>query len=188
MRYHTSVDGQRVGHGWNKVNISMTMSQSSAGSELAFVACAAAFLIAAAVIATLLGFTSAVIVHGWWLVAYLGLVGGVAQLMLGPGLFALGKHSGNATIEMRHKLPALVLWNVGTIIVAAADLASSPIAVLGGSVLLVASLGLFSVGLRDVRLATRRSMSGWEWLYAFLLLFLGVSVVIGTVLGYRGRG
>lgn len=164
------------------------MSQSSPVSDRAFVVCAAAFLVAAAVIAALLGFTSAVIVHGWWLVAYLGLVGGVAQLMLGPGLFALRNRTGVATVGMRHKLLALALWNVGTIIVAAADLANSPSAVLGGSVLLVAGLGLFTVGLHDVTAAKRRSMSGWEWLYAVLLAFLGVSVVIGTVLAYRGRG
>lgn len=164
------------------------MSQSSAGSEFAFVICSLAFLSAAAIIATLLGFTSTAIVHGWWLVAYLGLVGGVAQLMLGPGLIALGRRSGVATVAMRHKFFALALWNVGTIIVAMADLANSPSAVLGGSVLLVAGLAIFTVGLRDVTAATQRSMSGWERLYALLLVFLGVSVVIGTVLAYRVRG
>ena len=166
----------------------MTMSQSSAGNELAFVACAAAFLIVAAVIATLLGFTSAVIVHGWWLVAYLGLVGGVSQLMLGPGLYALGRRSGAETVGVRHNFPALALWNVGTIIVAVADLVNAPSAVLGGSVLLIAGLGLFTAGLRDVTAKTQRSMSGRGRLYALLLVFLGVSVVIGTVLAYRGRG
>src|SRR5665213_2478160 len=50
------------------------------------------------------------------------------------------------------------------------------------------ALVFFAVGLRDVRVATRRLMSGWEWLYALLLVLLGVSVVIGTILGYRGRG
>jgi len=164
------------------------MSQSYPDSERAFVVCAAAFLVAAAIIAAVVGFTSAVIVHGWWLVAYLGLVGGVAQLMLGPGLIALAKRSGTATVAMRRKFRALALWNVGTIIVAVADLANSSSAVLGGSLVLIVGLGLFAVGLRDAVATTRRSMSGWERLYAFLLVFLGVSVAVGTVLAYRGRG
>ena len=164
------------------------MSQSSPAGDLAFVVCSAAFLVVAAIIAMVLGFTSTIILHGWWLVAYLGLVGGVAQLMLGPGLLALGNRTGVAPAGMRHKLLALALWNVGTIIVAVADLANSPSAVLVGSVLLVAGLGLFTVGLRDVAAATQRYTSGWEWLYALLLIFLGVSVVVGTVLAYKGRG
>jgi hypothetical protein len=155
----------------------------------AFVVCAAIFLIVAAVIAVANVSTpiGVPVAHGWWLVAYLALVGGVAQLLLGPGLIALARHTDAAMPSLRHGVAELVLWNVGTAAVALADLAAAPGAVLGGSVLLVATLVLFTVELRGVSAFARRPAPAWRRMYALLLVFLAASVVVGTVLAYRGH-
>src|SRR5690348_11056072 len=47
----------------------------------AFVVCAAAYLAAAALVGAV--HASAPVTRGWWLVAFLSLVGGVSQLLLG---------------------------------------------------------------------------------------------------------
>ena len=64
----------------------------------AFVAFAAAFLVAAGVIAVI--HASCPMAHGWWLVAYLSLVGGVSQSLLGPGLIALVGHGDARTSDL----------------------------------------------------------------------------------------
>jgi hypothetical protein len=159
----------------------------------AFVVCAAIFLIvatgiaAANVSAPVSAPGSVPVARGWWLVAYLGLVGGVAQLLLGPGLIALARHTDAAMPGLRHAVAELVLWNVGTAVVALADLAAAPEVVLGGSVLLLAALILFTVELRGASAFARRPAPAWRRMYALLLVFLAASVVVGTVLAYRGH-
>lgn len=147
--------------------------------------CAATFLTAAAVIAVVI--TTAPITRGWWLVAYLALVGGISQILLGSGLVALARRSGAGVLELRHKRAELVLWNAGAVIVAVADLAAAPGGVLAGSVLLVAALALFAGGLCETVATARRPVQGWVRMYAFLLGFLTVSVAVGAVLAYRGQ-
>lgn len=131
--------------------------------------------------------TTAPVTRGWWLVAYLALVGGIAQILLGSGLVALARRSDAGMIGLRHQRAELVLWNAGVVIVAVADLAAAPGGVLAGSVLLVAALVLFAGGLRETIATARRPAPGWTRMYAFLLGFLAVSVAVGTVLAYRGR-
>ena len=149
----------------------------------AFVVCAAVFIIAAAVIAVIN--TRTPFTRGWWLVAYLALVGGVAQIMLGPGLIALARHSDAAMPGLHHKFAELLLWNTGTAIVAFADIAISPPGVLAGSVLLIAALFLFAGELHGASAFARRPAPGWRRMYALLLVFLLGSVAVGTVLAYR---
>jgi hypothetical protein len=152
----------------------------------AFVVCSAAFLAAATVVLAV--HVTSPIAQGWWLVAYLSLVGGVAQLLLGPGLIALSAGSGVHAPDRRELVAALVLWNAGTVGVAVSDLARVQAGVIAGSALLLAALWLFARGLRVTRAAAAQSARAWSVGYAALLLFLAASVVVGTLLARAPRG
>lgn len=151
-----------------------------------FVGCGGVYLVAAVVVAIVHSTTP--VTRGWWLVAFLSLVGGVSQLLLGPGLTALIRRSGARAPDRRAGRAELVLWNGGTATVAIADLAPSMVGVLVGSALLVAALTLFAADLRAARATARDPSPRWVRAYGFLLVFLAVSVVVGAYLAYaRGR-
>ena len=138
-----------------------------------FEACAGAFTLAAAIaavvrIATPFG-------HGWWLVAYLALVGGLSQLLLGPGLNAIASSTGRAP-GAKTSSAQLVLWNAGTALVAIGVLAGTSAGVIAGSVLLLAALGSFAVSLGRTGPVTH----GWPLGYLVLVLFLVSSVFTGA--------
>ena len=124
------------------------------------------------------------IAKGWWLVAYLSLVGGVAQFLLGSGLLAISAWSGGDGPSTRERLGQLALWNIGTVIVAVADVAGSPSTVLLGSAILLAALALFAAGLHRVHTTATRTPALWVRLYVVLLVFLAVSTAIGSVLAH----
>ncbi|MHB1223900.1 MAG: hypothetical protein ACYC2G_07635 [Gemmatimonadaceae bacterium] len=152
--------------------------------ERSFTACATVFIVAAAALAVARAITP--IDRGWWLVAYLSLVGGVAQLMLGPGLIALARlRNAPAPGGRRAMMTRLVLWNAGTLLVAAANLAGAMPGVVAGSALLLGALALFTGDLRTVRATANLSAPWWVRGYVVLLVFLALSVVVGTVLAYR---
>jgi hypothetical protein len=170
----------------------MTMTEAEVGGGVApprggqaFVVGGAAYLTAAALVAAV--HATAPVTRGWWLVAFLSLVGGVSQLLLGPGLLALARRSGARAPDASAAAAALVLWNVGTLAVAVADLASSMAGVVAGSALLVAALALFAGALRRARATARHPAPGWVGAYAVLLVFLAASVVVGVLLA-RARG
>jgi hypothetical protein len=123
---------------------------------------AAAFLLAGVLVAAVRGLVP--FAHGWWLVSYLVLVGGISQWLLG------GAQGWSAPDR---RLP-LWLWNLGTIAVAVADPLSAPAGVLAGSVVLLAALALFAHG----------GAPGPPWRRPYLLLvaFLAGSVVVGCLL------
>jgi len=135
---------------------------------------AAAFLAAtggAAVIRAAVSFD-----NGIWLVAFLLLVGSVAQLLLALGQSALhpeGTAPGRVTAEA-------ILWNVGAVLVPLGTLTGGKAWVVVGSAALVAGLVLFGQ-------STLESSSGAQplWtLYWILILFMGVSVVTGIALSW----
>ena len=159
------------------------MSSKNYISRRVFVVCAVLFLVAAAIVAVINARTP--FAHGWWLVAYLGLVGGVSQLLLGPGLIAIAAGGGTHAPALRHGIGEFVLWNAGTVIVAAADLATAPGGVLVGSVMLFGALALFARDLLKVNSKSRPWKRVWCGLYAVLLVFLAASTVVGTVIAYR---
>jgi hypothetical protein len=74
--------------------------------------------------------------HGWWLVGYLALVGGLSQLMLGAGQFALGALS----VGPRVLAGELVFWNLGAMLVPVGVFAGAPGVVAVGSVVLLSAL------------------------------------------------
>jgi hypothetical protein len=143
----------------------------------AFALPAALFLLAAAGVAAARIATP--FDKGWWLVAYLGLVGGVAQLLLGSGLGALAGRAGAREPARRVTLAQFGLWNAGTLTVAVADLVEAPAAVLAGSVLLLVALALFAVELRRI---ARTPLRGWAAAYVALVVFLAGSVAVGAAL------
>jgi hypothetical protein len=114
--------------------------------------------------------------HGWWLASFLGLVGGVAQLLLRAG----GRPPAGAGWPRRRA----ALWNGGTVLVPLGVLADARIAVvLGGALLLVALEGA-ARGLLAARGARAGGAPGRHLAYAGLLVFLGASVVVGTALAW----
>jgi hypothetical protein len=141
----------------------------------------AAYLMAAAAVAVV--HAAAPIPHGWWLVSYLALVGGLSQALLGTGLAALASSTEAARATETEAWVRLALWNLGVVTVALADVAAAPVGVLAGSVLLLAALTRFAQ--RCLRIDAgrrRRSVGPLAGVYVALIAFLAASVVVGTAL------
>ena len=118
--------------------------------------------------------------RGWWLTAYLFLVGGLAQLLLIRGQDVL-------TAGPREPPASLIwvqwgLWNTGTAIVAVADMAQIMAGVDAGSVALLLALVLYQVGARRHGGKPERQASAFGYSYAALRVVLGGSVLLGTFL------
>lgn len=121
--------------------------------------------------------------HGWWLVAYLALVGGLSQLILGAGQVRLAARF-DAPIRRDRVLAAeLILWNVGTVLVPVGVLSNAPGAVASGSVLLMAALALFAGAARALPRQRRGRDRLWAYAYFAVVVFLVGSVIVGTGLG-----
>jgi hypothetical protein len=147
------------------------MHSTQRRSPRPFAICAATYLLLAVGVAILQ--STAPFARGWWLVAYLILVGGLSQLLLAGGLLALAGRS-----TARPPWAGVLLWNAGTVCVAVADLAEKPVGVLAGSAGLYGALALFGTGWR--RLEVRSTW--WARGYVLLLGSLAVSVAIGAAL------
>jgi hypothetical protein len=135
------------------------------------------FLYVAAAAMVALQVTATPFENGWWLVAYLALVGGLAQALLVRGrelLLARGgaRHPGWRWTE-------IVLWNVGALGVPLGVFSASASAVLCSSLALLFALGLYALGLRRGARAQRLPLAGVAAYYA-LVVFLAGSVLVGT--------
>jgi hypothetical protein len=142
---------------------------------------AAASLAAAAVVAVIRA--TEPFEHGIWLVAYLFLVGFLAQLLLGRGQAALLSASNQPSPNPRRRLAQLVLWNAGVISVPFGVLADARLAVAFGSVVLLAALASFSTSVRTA-LADPSIPSLLRRGYVALLVFMAGSVFVGTALAW----
>lgn len=152
----------------------------------AFVFGGISYLAAAVVIAAV--HVNSPVTRGWWLFAFVSLVGGLSQLLLGPGLLAISSRSGAPAPPRRMLTAELVLWNAGTALVAVADLAPSFTGIVTGGMLLGLALLLLNADLRSVQQSGRRPARGWIRAYRALLWFLALSVLVGILLAYtRGR-
>jgi hypothetical protein len=145
----------------------------------------AGFSAAAGIFIVAGGFVAAVdsaspFAHGAWLAAYFVLVGGISQLLLGPGRIVLGLPRPSATIRRLQ----LVLWNLGGIAVPAGVLVGAPGIVTVGSAALLGALACFARGIRWV---TRERRAG-TLAYGALILGLAMSVVIGSALADAAPG
>jgi hypothetical protein len=144
-----------------------------AGSGLAFAAA-----VAAAIARSLQPFE-----HGWWLVAYLSLVGALSQAALVSGQGAIAAWQGRARAPVWLLRWELGLWNLGVVLVPVGVFAAVP-AVLGlGSVALLAALALFVFGSCAPRAEQGQTARGWLYAYRALVMFLAGSVLVGTGLG-----
>ena len=118
--------------------------------------------------------------HGSWLAAYLVLVGGVSQVVLGAGRLAL-----HAPPLTRGLPPAqLALWNIGSLAVPAGVLGDAPMLVTAGSAALLCALALFAAEARGLRGEVR----GRAVVYLAIVVALAMSVVIGSALADAAPG
>lgn len=114
---------------------------------------------------------------GSWLAAFLVLVGGVAQLVLGLG---------QAWMAAEHPRPSVVaaeilLWNIGMALTVVGSLTSIPVVTTIGAPLVIAALVLFLLGVRN-------AIGGVRWpllLYRSVTVIVLVSTPIGVVLAWR---
>jgi len=118
--------------------------------------------------------------HGSWLSAYLVLVAGVSQLVLGIGAEALPVHQPPATTRRAQ----VALWNLGNLAVAAGVLGDAPVAVAAGSGVLLVALGSFALCVGRGRPQGRR----WVVAYHATVATLAVSVGIGCALAGAAPG
>ena len=143
-----------------------------------FLACAAVLIVAGGAVAAVN--SAAPFAHGSWLAAYLVLVGGVSQGVLGAGRLAL--HA--PPLTRARSRAQLALWNVGSLAVPAGVLGDAPALVTAGSVALLCALALFAAEARGVR----RELRGRAVVYLAIVVGLAVSVVIGSALADAAPG
>lgn len=118
--------------------------------------------------------------HGSWLAAYLVLVGGVSQILLGLGRSALRAPRPARAVRRAQ----LALWNLGSLVVPAGVLANVALLVTAGSVALLAGLVLFARGLTPLR----RDVRGLATLYFAVIVGLAVSVIVGSAIADAAPG
>lgn len=140
--------------------------------RLGFAAVASAMIVAGGLVAAINGATP--FAHGSWLAAYLVLVGGVAQLLLGFGWLALPAASASARLRDAQ----LGLWNAGMLAVAGGVLSELPGLVFAGSAVFAGALMCFLGGSGSVHGTGR----GRVLVYRAVVGLLFVSIVVGAVL------
>lgn len=148
------------------------------GYTWAFAAAAGSMIIGGGLVAAI---NSAVpFAHGSWLAAYLVLVGGVAQLLLGVGCLVLPE----PRLSARLRGAQVGLWNAGNVVVLGGVLGERFALVLAGSLLVLAALAGFAIG----------AGPGWSHpggrliFYRVSILGLGASVVVGGLLANSSSG
>jgi hypothetical protein len=148
------------------------------GDTLAFVGVAGVLIVAGGLVAAIN--SAAPFDHGSWLAAYLVLVGGLAQLVLGAGCLALPA----PVCATGLRRAQLALWNVGIAIVAVGVFIDVPAVVVAGSVVVVGALAAFAYGAGP----TRPQAAGRVTLYRLVVIVLAISVVIGSFLAGAAPG
>jgi hypothetical protein len=119
--------------------------------------------------------------HGIWLVAYLFLVGFLAQALLGAGQSSLYRRAGRP-LSGRLVRMEVVLWNFGVVAVPLGVLVNARIAVVVGSCALLPALVLFARSLNPS--ANPHGAISIAMAYTALLLGMASSVLIGTALAW----
>jgi len=122
--------------------------------------------------------------HGTWLVAYLVLVGFLAQLLLGRGQVALVAAGGLPPPPRGVRLAQALLWNFGVITVPVGVLANTRLAVVVGSVSLLVALASLWETARPALPGSNARPTRRGWAYALLLLAMTASTIIGTALAW----
>jgi hypothetical protein len=146
-------------------------------STVMFLASASVLIVAGGAVAAVN--SAAPFGHGSWLAAYLVLVGGVSQGVLGAGRLAL-----QAPPRSRARPVQLALWNVGSLAVPVGVVWDAPMLVTAGSVALLCALALFAADARE----RGRAVRGRAAVYLAIVVGLAVSVVIGSALADAAPG
>ena len=144
----------------------------------AFAAVAGMMIVAGGLVAAVN--SAAPFAHGSWLAAYLVLVAGVSQLVLGLGRLVLP--APKRSVRLAHA--QLGLWNAGTATVAVGVFTDLGAIVLVGSAIALTALGCFARGGGRGRPGAR----GRVILYRFLIGALAIGVVVGSVLADAAPG
>jgi hypothetical protein len=155
-----------------------TVRQRVDGYTWAFTAVAGTMIVAGGVVAAIN--SAAPFAHGSWLAAYLVLVGGVAQLLLGVGCLVLPE----PRLSARLRRAQLGLWNLGNVAVTGGVLGDLLGLVAAGSVMVLGALAGFAVGGGPSYPGSRDRVI----LYRIMILGLAGSVVIGGVLAEASAG
>jgi hypothetical protein len=117
-------------------------------------------------------------------VAYLVLVGFLAQLLLARGQAHLRGPAGVSSPQPRARSRELVLWNLGVVLVPVGALADTRLAVLAGTVSLLAALLSFAASVREpFASGLRRGLLGAS--YITLLCLMAASAVTGLGLAWH---
>jgi hypothetical protein len=119
--------------------------------------------------------------HGIWLVAYLFLVGFLAQLLLGRWQASLlaDRLSGAISAPVRTQAG---LWNAGVVAVPLGVLGDVRLLVVLGSVALLVALAAFWQTYRSLSSEAASGALGMS--YVALIVFMGASVLVGTALAW----
>jgi hypothetical protein len=152
--------------------------RSGGGCTWAFAATAAAMVVAGGLVAAVN--SAAPFAHGSWLAAYLVLVCGVAQALLGLG--SLGLPAPRLSARLRGA--QFGLWNLGNAAVAGGVLGGSVGLVVAGSVVVLGALAAFAAGGGPVHPGSR----GRVVLYRAVIAGLAGSVVVGALLADSSPG
>jgi hypothetical protein len=118
--------------------------------------------------------------HGSWLAAYLVLVCGVAQLLLGVGCLALPA----PRLSARLRRAQFGMWNFGNVAVVAGVLGDAIALVAIGSMIVLGALVAFALGGGLIHRGSR----GRVILYRIVIFVLAGSVAIGGVLAGTSPG
>jgi hypothetical protein len=121
--------------------------------------------------------------HGIWLVAYLFLVGFLAQLLLGR-CQALLLATGPPRISSPPIRAQAALWNAAVVAVPLGVLVGARLFVVLGGVALLTSLAAFWQAYRSLRSESGASRGVFGIGYAVLILFMAASVLVGTALAW----
>jgi hypothetical protein len=121
--------------------------------------------------------------HGIWLVAYLFLVGFLAQYLLARGqtrLLSVGL-SGTGSPPLRAQV---ILWNAGVVAVPVGVFVNARLFVVLGSVALLTSLASFWRARVSDPAASEDALRTLRIRYIALILFMAASALVGTALAW----
>jgi len=122
--------------------------------------------------------------HGDWLVAYLALVGFLAQLLLGRGQVALLPAHDLPPPPRDVRLAQALFWNLGVVAVPVGVLAEIRLAVVVGSLSLLAALASLWKTARPALVGAIAHRDQQAMSYAAHLMVMTVSVFIGSSLAW----
>jgi hypothetical protein len=160
----------------------LVMGTGSAGPKSRLLAASALLSLAAAVLAAAARALEP-FAPGIWLVAYLFLVGFLAQFLLGrcQATLLAATPSGTDSAPIRAQA---ALWSAGVVAVPLGVLVGARLFVVLGSVALLTSLAVFWQAYRSLRSTSSAASGALAVGYVALIAFMAASVFVGTALAW----